>query len=185
MGISDVGEEIYDLAFEGLTAGKASPYKKIREWSDNYDFIDGRYVRPKAKGRNTDLRVIDLHQPEDEDLFHKDSEGFFVQGDEYGILLRPKGRKSKLNGAKKYHVAGMVGLENLDYEYGRIVDNNEFELVARELNEFTDIDSFLDSREVYVDEVNTENAGSETFKYRKTAEEDSEEKNVGKMLEKE
>lgn len=171
MEIQGVGGEFYEVAFEGMRMGAASPYKKIREWAKQYDFIDGRYVRVKSEGRNTDLRTIGLHAPEDRDIFHKKfPNAFYVYGERYGILLRPRGRQTRMGGARRYHVASVLGLENLDMEYGNLVDDEEFEFVAQELNAFTDIDSFLSTRNVYVDQVNADNAGHPTFKYRKTAE---------------
>lgn len=168
MNLEGIGGEFYGIAFEGARAASVSPYKKIRDWTKQYDFLNGQYVRVNGKGRDTDLRTVGRHHPDDEDLFHaKFPHAFYVQAEDYGILLRPVGRQTRSGGASKYHVAGIIGLENISLAYGDIVNDEGFEFVAKELDEFTDIDSFLSEEGVYVDEVNAENAGSPTFKYRR------------------
>lgn len=181
MDLAGIGGDLYEARHPSSGAGGVSPYKKICRWVDEYPFLDGKYVRLKADGRDTDLRKVGFHCQEDEDLFHKKrTEAFFIQSKDYGVLLTSEDENkgfSLLNGmietrkeVEEYHIAAVIGLANLDYGYGDLVSDEEFERVAQDLNEFTDIDSFLTSRGVYVDEVNGENSGSGTFKYHKKTE---------------
>jgi hypothetical protein len=95
--------------------------------------------------------------------------------DEYGVVLRPRLSFNSVIGRKDYEVAAITGLEYADLGYGNMVQDEKFEHLVKSIQEFTDIESYLSRRNVYVDEVNAENSGNETTKYRKKTEDNSEE----------
>jgi len=177
--LSTEADKLYDRGFEGARQAGGSPYREARDWAKKYEFLKGKYVYPKDNpGRTTDFRNAQDHIEVADRISDRMERGsLYVESEDYGILLRPENRvwKSLKNMfssplKREYRVADIFGLDNLSRNYGDLVDDPEFETVANDLNEFTDIDDFLDSRDVYVKGVNAENHGSENLRYRKPTE---------------